>query len=75
MKVTSQPNGAKTMDLISLLVTILILGLIVWLVLYVISVIPLPAPFGQVARIVVIVIACIILIKILLGLTGVSLHI
>ena len=63
------------MDLISLLVTILVLGLIVWLVLYVIDILPLPAPFGQVARIVVIVIACIILIKILLGLAGVSLHI
>lgn len=61
------------MDLISLLVTILVLGLIIWLCLYVISILPLPAPFGQVARVIVIVIGVIILIKILLGLSGVHL--
>lgn len=61
------------MDLISLLVTILVLGLIIWLCLYVISIIPLPAPFGQVARIIVIVVGVIILIRILLTVTGVHL--
>ena len=61
------------MDLISLLVTILVVGLVVWLLLYVISILPLPAPFGQVARVVVILIAVIWLIKILLGVSGVHL--
>jgi len=59
------------MDLVSLLITILVLGLIIWLILYVLSIIPLPEPFGQVARIIVIVIGVIFLIKILLGLSGV----
>jgi hypothetical protein len=61
------------MDLLSLVVTILIVGLIVWLLLYVIDLIPLPAPFGQIARAVVIVIAVIWLIKILLAVTGIHL--
>ena len=38
--------------------------------LYVISVIPMPAPFPQVARVVVIVIACLIVIMLLLELVG-----
>lgn len=61
------------MDLLSLVLTILVVGLIVWLVLYIIDLIPLPAPFGQVARIVVMVVALIWLIKVLLGATGVHL--
>jgi hypothetical protein len=61
------------MDLISLLVTILIVGLVVWLLLYIISIIPLPEPFAQVARVLIIVIACIWLIKILLTIGGVHL--
>ena len=61
------------MDLISLLVTILIIGLVCWLILYVIDLLPLPAPFNQVARIIVIVIAVILLIRVLLSVSGVSL--
>ena len=61
------------MDLISLLVTILVIGLVCWLILYVIDQLPLPAPFGQVARIIVIVVGVLLLIRVLLSLTGVSL--
>jgi hypothetical protein len=61
------------MDLVSLLVTILVVGLVVWLLLYLIDMLPLSAPFGQVARIIVIAIAVIWLIKLLLGVAGVSL--
>jgi hypothetical protein len=61
------------MDLISLLVTILVVGLILWLILYVIDMIPLPPPFAQVAKVIVIIIGVIFLIKILLGVTGVHL--
>jgi len=63
------------MDLVSLLITILVLGLIIWLILYVLSIIPLPEPFGQVARIIVIVIGVIFLIKILLGVSGIHIGI
>jgi hypothetical protein len=61
------------MDLISLLVTILVVGLILWLILYVIDQIPLPPPFHQVARIIVIVVGVLFLIKILLGVSGINL--
>lgn len=56
--------------LITLLIYILVVGLIVWLALYVISVLPMPAPFGQIARVLVIVVGCIIIIMLLLNLVG-----
>ena len=61
------------MDLISLVITIVVLGLVVWLLLYVIDLIPLPAPFAQVAKAIVMIIAVLFLIKILLSVTGVHL--
>jgi hypothetical protein len=56
--------------LISLLIYLIIVGVIVWLALYIINTLPLPAPFGQIARVVVIVIACLILIALLLQVAG-----
>jgi hypothetical protein len=47
--------------------------LIVWLLLYVIDMIPLPGPFRQVARVIVMVVAVIWLIKVLLGVSGINL--
>ena len=61
------------MDIVSLLVTILVIGLVCWLILYVIDLLPLPPPFHQVARVVVIVIAVILLIRVLLGVSGMHL--
>jgi hypothetical protein len=61
------------MDIVSLLITILVVGLVVWLLLYLINLIPLPEPFGQVARVIVIAIAVIWLIKVLLAASGVHL--
>jgi hypothetical protein len=57
-------------SLISLLIYLLVVGIILWLALYVISVIPLPAPFAQVARVIVIVIGCLIVILLLLQLVS-----
>lgn len=57
-------------SLVMLLVYILIIGLIVWLALYVVQTLPLPAPFGQVARVLVMVIACIVVIMLLLQIVG-----
>ena len=73
LPVADQLRWIVTMDLLSLLVSILVIGLVCWLILYVIDQIPLPAPFHQVARVIVIVIAVILLIRLLLGLTGVHL--
>ena len=33
------------MDLISLLITLIVLGLIAWLVIYIVGLIPMPQPF------------------------------
>jgi hypothetical protein len=56
--------------LLTLLVYLLVLGVVVWLVFYVLSMFPLPAPFDRVARVVVVVIVGIILIMLLLDLLG-----
>lgn len=56
--------------LISLLVYVLVIGLIVWLALWVISQLPLPAPFAQIARVIVVVVACLILIGLLWDVAG-----
>jgi hypothetical protein len=54
--------------LVHLLIYLLVIGIVVWLVLYILSIIPLPEPFGRVARIIVMVVACLIVIMLLLGL-------
>ena len=53
--------------LINLVIYILILGVILWLALYVISHVPMPEPFGTVARVVIMVVGCLILIVLLLN--------
>lgn len=55
--------------MIEFLITLLILVVVVALVWWVLQQIPLPHPFGKIAQIVLVVVACIILIYMLLGLT------
>lgn len=57
-------------SLLVLLIYIIVIGLILWLALWVIGQLPLPAPFGQVARVIIVVIAVLILIIMLLNLVG-----
>jgi hypothetical protein len=57
--------------MISLLVTVLVLCIIFGLVWWILTLIPLPAPFSRVAQVVVAVIFCIVLIYMLLPLIGV----
>ena len=57
--------------LIHLVIFIVVVGLIVWLLLYLIDVIPLPEPFHRVARIAIIVVGILILILLLLQFLGV----
>jgi hypothetical protein len=59
--------------LISLLIVIIIVGIVAWLVIWLIDTIPLPAPFGQIARVLVILIAVLIILYRALPLIGVSL--
>lgn len=52
--------------LISLVILLIIFGLLWWLI----DQLPLPEPFGRIARVVLIVVAVIILLYFLLGLAG-----
>ena len=56
--------------MISILVTILVMCIIFGLIWWILSVIPLPAPFGQIARVVCVVIFCIWLIYLILPFAG-----
>jgi hypothetical protein len=53
--------------LVSLIVTLLILGLLFWLVTYLLSLFPLPDPFGRVIQAVFAVICILIVISVLTG--------
>jgi hypothetical protein len=56
--------------LLSLLITLVIAGLIFYLIWWFIGYIGLPEPFNKVARVLVALVALIFLINLLLGLTG-----
>jgi hypothetical protein len=56
--------------LLYLVIYILILGLVFWLLHYVISMLPIPEPFATVARVILGVVAVIIVILLLLQLVG-----
>lgn len=56
--------------MLSILVTILVMCIIFGLIWWIISLIPLPQPFGQIARVVIAVIFCIWLIYLLLPLAN-----
>lgn len=58
--------------LIHLVIYIVVIGIIVWLLLYLISAIPLPEPFNRVARICIIVLSVLIVILLLLQFIGVD---
>lgn len=57
-------------SLIHLLIYLAIVGLIVWVALYLLRTLPIPDPFATIIRVVVIVIAVIAVIYALLGLIG-----
>lgn len=56
--------------LVSLVIYLLVIGLVIWLLVYLIDLLPLPEPFHRVARVVVIAIGVLIIIYLLLGLVG-----
>jgi len=55
------------MDLISLLITIIVLGIVFYLVWWLLTKLPLPAPFNVVAQALVALIAVVILLSLLFG--------
>ncbi len=56
--------------MLSLLLTLVIGLIVIGLIYYIITVIPLPDPIKQVATVVVVVIACLWLIYVLISLAG-----
>lgn len=60
------------MALLPLLVYIVVVGVVAWLLFWIIDFVALPEPFNKVAKVVVALFAIIFLIDILLGLTGVA---
>ena len=67
MEPSSPRRVTPGMDLIGLLILVLVLGIVFWLLIYVIDQLPLPPPFGAVAKAIV----ALIIVLILLGQIGV----
>jgi ABC-type Na+ efflux pump permease subunit len=58
--------------LVQILLTLLILGLIVWLAFWVMAQFGLPEPLAKVIRVVVVVIAVLIVIALLMNIAGIG---
>lgn len=58
-------------SLITLLVYLIVIGLIVWLLNYLIDAVPLPEPFNRVAKIALLVVSVLIVIILLLDFVGI----
>ena len=56
--------------LINLIVYLLVVGILIWLVLYVVDNIPLPEPFNRVVRVAVVVLGVLIIVLMILQLMG-----
>lgn len=58
--------------LISLLIVCVVVAIVVWLILWILEQLPMPAPFGKIARVLVIVIGCLVILVRALPLLGIS---
>jgi len=59
--------------LINLIIYLLVIGILYWLVIYVIDAIPLPQPANRVAKLVLTVLVVLVIILLLLQVAGVDL--
>ena len=57
-------------DILQAVIWIIVVGVIFWLLTYLVGAIPLPEPFNKVMRVILLVAAVLFLINILLGFTG-----
>lgn len=57
-------------SLVMLVVWLIVIGLIIWLLTYLIDAVPVPEPFARVARVAILVIGVLIVIIILLQFAG-----
>lgn len=60
-------------ELITLIIYLLVLGIILWLIYYVLDAIPIPEPINRIVKIAVVVIVSLVVIVLLLQLIGVNL--
>lgn len=58
--------------LIALLIFIIVIGVVAWIVIYCIDLLPVPAPFAQVAKVLVLLIAVLSVLYRALPLLGVA---
>ena len=56
--------------LISIVLTLVVLGVILWAVEQLLPMIPMPAPFAQIIRVLIIVIVVLVVVYIIAGLLG-----
>ena len=57
-------------SLFSLIITLLVVGILVWLAFYVLQQFAPPEPVGRIIRVVVIVVAVLVLVAVLLNIAG-----
>ncbi len=70
LPVMAATTAVSTSGLIQGLVWLIVIGLIAWLLWWLVAYIGLPEPFNKVARVLIAVVAVLILINFLLGLAG-----
>ena len=70
MAAVTVTTGGGMDGLVGLIVTLVVAGLIFWLLLWLIGFAGLPEPFAKVAKIILAVIAVIFIINLLLGMTS-----
>jgi hypothetical protein len=56
--------------LVSIILTLIVLGVILWAVEQLLPMIPMPAPFAQIIRVLIIVIVVLVVVYIIAGLLG-----
>jgi hypothetical protein len=57
-------------SLVYFIIYLAVVGLIAWLLIYLVDMIPVPQPFNKVAKVVIMVVCVLIVIFLLLGLVG-----
>lgn len=58
------------MDLVSLLVTLVVAGLVCYLLWWLVGYMALPAPFDKVARVIIALVAVVFLLNVVMGMAG-----
>jgi hypothetical protein len=60
------------MSIVGLLIYLIVIGVVIALVYYITTAIPIPEPLGNIIRVVAMVVGCLIIILLLLQLVGVG---